>query len=110
MDFGCSGQLRDLFHIMRLTCQGHGAAAYPTSPQPSGVVPCLVTLQPLRYSFDARLLAKNLQTTIVLVEEPVLTLHLLDAVLVQIWQFLRGLDIIHVLHVTLREDQVDLFK
>lgn len=58
----------------------------------------------------ALLLAKTLQPSIMLVEEAVLSLHVLDTMLVQIRQLFRGFDVVHVLDMTLGEDQVDLFQ
>lgn len=44
------------------------------------------------------------------VEEAVLPLHLLNAMLVKIRQLFRSFDIVHVLEMALGEDEVDLFE
>ncbi|XPS76212.1 hypothetical protein M3J09_008268 [Ascochyta lentis] len=55
-------------------------------------------------------LAKNLKSSIALVEEAVLALHLLDTVLIQMRQLFGRFDIIHLLNVAFCEDQVNLLE
>ena len=45
-----------------------------------------------------------------LVEEPVLSLHLLDTMLVQVRQLFGSLNVVHIFDMTLGENQINLFK
>jgi hypothetical protein len=55
-------------------------------------------------------LRSHIECCIVIVEEPVLSLHVLDTLLVEIGQLLRCFDIAHVLEETLGKDEIDFFQ
>jgi hypothetical protein len=81
-----------------------------------GKVSLPITLSPLsrRHSCLFRCVAFSLRShierCIVIVEEAVLSLHVLDTLLVEIGQFLRCFDVAHVLEEALGKNEIDFFQ